>query len=66
MSEYTLKVFHEDQKAPTEVALLKHASEVLAAIPTLLEAHPGCYRIHVYAGVAHLFSVDCTGASVAA
>jgi hypothetical protein len=33
----------------------------MRAIPVLLQAHPGCARIDVYAADSLLFSVDCEG-----
>lgn len=64
MTTYTLTVCHEGQTLATETVLLATSAEVLSTIPELLKKHPGCHRIHVPAGVARLFSVDCNGDNV--
>lgn len=56
---YTLTVFHEVDAAPTETVTREAAAKVLDTIPTLLARRPDCFRIHVYAAHAHLFSVEC-------
>lgn len=58
---YRLEVFHADAPSPTESVSLRGAGEVLRAIPALLERHPDCVRVEVYAGPTRLFSVDCEG-----
>ena len=61
---YALTVVHEGDAAPTETVSLEAAAEVLDTIPKLLARHPDCFRIHVHAAHAHLFSVDCAGRRV--
>lgn len=64
MGHYTLKIVPQGQSEPTQTVIVGRSSEVMNAIPALLEANPDCYRIHVYLGQARLFSVDCTGNDV--
>lgn len=64
-TEYSLKVMHEGEAFPTETATRATSAEVMEAIPRLLKRHPGCHRIHVYAGLSHLFLVDCRGNTAA-
>ena len=56
---YDLKVFFPGESFARARRKLDQASDVMDEIPRLLEAHQGCIRIEVYAGVQHLFSVDC-------
>lgn len=64
MTAYTLTVCHHGQTLATETINLTTSTEVLNTIPELLKKHPDCHRIHVHAGVARLFSVDCNGQNV--
>lgn len=64
MVGYTLQVFHHEEPSPTETVRVERAVEVMTAIPSLLEKHPDCSRIRVYAGYDHIFSVDCSGRTV--
>lgn len=64
MSPYTLTVCHEGKHLPTEVTTHDSARAAMDAIGALLQKHPDCHRIHVHAGGARLFSVDCTGQNV--
>jgi hypothetical protein len=58
---YLLSVFHPDREVATVREHYRNAAEAMRAIPVLLEAHPGCARIDVYASDSLLFSVDCEG-----
>lgn len=64
MNDYALKVFHEGELLPVETVTVSAAADVTDTIPMLLKKHAGCHRIHVYAGHALLFSVDCNGDTV--
>ena len=66
MDNYSLRVFHPGSKTPTEVISCRSASDVLTTIPAVLEKHPDCWIVEVYAGLSKLFAVDCTGATVEA
>lgn len=65
MADYTLTVCHESESLPTETVRLSGSARILDTITALLKKHPGCHRIHVHAGGARLFSVDCGGNNVA-
>ncbi|NJC42145.1 hypothetical protein GGQ87_002440 [Brevundimonas alba] len=65
-AKYTLKVMHPGEAFPTETVTLGTSAEVTETIPRLLAKHAGCHRIHVHAGHARLFSVDCHGHTVQA
>ncbi|KQY89765.1 hypothetical protein [Brevundimonas sp. Root1423] len=65
MGDYTLTVCNEGESLPIETVRLTESVKVLDTITALLEKHPGCHRIHVNAGNARLFSVDCAGNNVA-
>lgn len=65
MGDYTLTVWSEGADLPIDTVRLSESAMVLDAISALLEKHPGCHRIHVNAGTARLFSVDCAGNNVA-
>ena len=58
---YLLSVFHHDRAVATVQERHRNAAEAMRAIPALLQAHPGCARIDVYAEDCLLFSVDCEG-----
>jgi hypothetical protein len=47
------------------VVFCSSATHVVARIPPLLQKHPGCARISVYARELKLFSVDHTGCTLA-
>jgi hypothetical protein len=64
MITYVLTVIDRETRLPVESLTVQSASEAMAAIPGLLEQHPGCERIRVQAGAMHLFSVDCTGETI--
>ena len=64
MTAYTLFVRNEGEAFPIETVRLANAQKVLDTISALLRKHPGCHRIHVHAGAARLFSVDCSGKNV--
>jgi len=64
MNGYTLTVFAAGSPPPIEVINVSNAAAAMAAIPKLVESHPGCERIRVMAGATYLFSVDCTGATL--
>jgi len=62
--DYTLKVCHEGTTLPVETVRVVGSETALKTIPALLNKHPGCHRIHVFAGHVDLFSVDCDGKTV--
>lgn len=64
MGNYTSKVMREGELYPTRTLTRNTAADVIAAIPEPLEKHPGYHRVHVYAGVGLIFSVDCGGKNV--
>jgi len=64
MIVYTLTVREAGSLLPIETVTLNSSTAAMAAIPVLLEKHPGCERIQVHAGGTYLFSVDCSGATL--
>lgn len=64
MLAYTLTVFESGKLLAVETVTLNGAAAVMRTIPELLEKHPGCEIIRVYAGPAYLFSVDCKGDTI--
>ena len=58
---YELLVFYSDASSPAHRIIIERASDVLTAIPTLMEKHAGCERVEVLVAGRRLFSVDCHG-----
>ncbi len=61
---YELTVFCPDVERPTEKRSFENAADALAAIPKLMEDHPGCERVEVYLNTTRLFTVDCEGNTI--
>jgi len=64
MTVYTLTVYEAGSLLAVETATFNSSAATMAAIPDLLAKHPGCECVKVHAGGVHIFSVDCTGATL--